>query len=339
VAADASLKGRPFVIAGGGRGVAIDCSPEAIRQGLRPGMAVADAQRRVGDLAVLAPDVAAETAMNAELEKVAARYAPVWENDGLGNLYLDISGTTKLFGPPADCAGRVLRDVRELTGIRPAAAAAQNKLVCKVATRTIRPTGLIQVRNGTEGDFLAHQDIRLLPGMGRRLLRTAEVTGITEIGELAALTDGQAAAIFGKHGTLLRSMAMGIDDSGVDGRGKEKRFACQADFEEDTVDALAVRGAITALAENAGLAMRRDRLAATTVRLAVVYADGVKAEGRERLRSPGVFDGDISAVAQGVYRKAALRRVRVRSVGLSLEGLVPLGYEVDLLRWSGTRRT
>jgi len=47
-ARDKALRGRPFVIAGaGGGGWALDCSPEALRQGVAPGMAVHEARRRV----------------------------------------------------------------------------------------------------------------------------------------------------------------------------------------------------------------------------------------------------------------------------------------------------
>jgi len=31
-----------------------------------------------------------------------------------------------------------------------------------------------------------------------------------------------------------------------------------------------------------------------------------------------------------VFKKTAVRRIRVRSIGLSLEGLVPLGFQPDL---------
>ena len=238
---DKSLRGRPYVIAygpgwqeaRGGRNLALDCSPEAIRQGIRPGMSLAAAERQVKDLIVLPPDPPAYELMNRELERLAARYAPVWENDRAGNFYLDITGTTKLFGPPVDCSSRVLRDILEKTEIRPAVAVASNKLVSKVATRTIRPVGLIQVQAGTEAEFLDRQDVRILPGMGPDLLRIAALTGIREIGEIARLSDAEALALFGKKGLLLRNMALGIDGSCVESRTGEKCISQQADFEED----------------------------------------------------------------------------------------------------------
>jgi DNA polymerase-4 len=279
--------------------------------------------------------------MNQELERIIGLYAPAWENDTAGNLYLDITGTAGLFGPPADASSRILRIILEETGLRPAAAVACNKLVSKVATRTIRPTGLIQVQAGTETEFLAHQDIRILPGMGPGLLRTAAVTGLREIGEIAALTEGEALALFGRRGPLLRRMAQGIDGSRVGGPGGEggnrnsRRITQQADFVEDVIDEAAILGAVETLAERGGFEMRRDKLGAACITLTVTYSDGVKAEGREqgggaKARRPYVLDRDIAAAGIRIYRKTATRRVRVRGLGLALEGLLPLGYGADL---------
>jgi DNA polymerase-4 len=202
--------------------------------------------------------------------------------------------------------------------------------VSKVATRTIRPSGLIQVQAGTEAEFLSHQDIRILPGMGPNLLKTAAVTGIREIGEVASLSTAEALSIFGKKGALLRDMALGIDTALVEDRRNKKCITQQADFDEDVIEEMVIRGAIESLAEHGGLKMRRDKLGTTIIRLAAVYADGARAEGQEKTRRLFVLDREIAEAAERIFRKAALRRLRVRSVGLSLEGLVPLGYEPDL---------
>jgi DNA polymerase-4 len=295
-----------------------------------PGTALAVAERKIKDLTVLAPDVPAYELMNKEIEQVVSRYAPVWENDRAGNLYLDITGTRGLFGSPADCSSRILREIYEKALIRPAVGVAVNKLVSKVATRTIRPVGLIQVNAGTEADFLFYQSIRLLPGMGAKLLRTAEITGIREIGEIAALTEIEAVSLFGKQGMTLRQMAQGIDGSRVEEGGTERRIVQQADFDTDVIDETAIRGAIEALAENGGLVMRRDKLGCSEITLAVVYSDGVRVEGKEKLRRLCVLDKEIQAAGERIFAKAAARRIRVRSIGLALGGLAPLGYEPDL---------
>ena len=329
---DKKLRGRPYVIAGakGGRALALDCSPEAIRQGIEPGMTLALAERMVKELIVLPPDLKSCEEANREIEKVVSQYAPLWENDGAGNLYLDITGTSSLFGPPADCSSRVLNDILQHTDIRPAAGIASNKLVSKVATRAIRPMGMIQVRDGTEAEFLSHQDIRILPGMGQKLLQTALVTGFREIGELSLLSPAEAIALFGNKGPLLRDMSLGIDSSGVEQRRGTKTIRAQADFEEDTIEETAIRGAMESLAENVGFSMRRDKSGTTLIRLLVNYADGMRIEGMEKPKRAIVLDRDIFALAERVYNKIAIRRIQIRSIALSLEALVHLSYEPDL---------
>jgi DNA polymerase-4 len=329
---DKNLRFRPYVIAGtaGGRSLALDCSPEAVKQGIMPGMTLTAAQRQVKDLIVLSPDIPAYQVMNSELEKVAERYAPVWENDKMGNLFLDITGTSRIFGPPADCSSRILREINEQAGIKPAASVASNILVSKVATRTIRPMGLIQIYNGTEAEFLSHQDIRILPGMGQKLLRTASIVGMREIGEIASLSVSQAIALFGKQGPLLRSMAQGIDGSRVVERKEDRRITQQADFNEDVIDENTIKAAIESLAEHGGLEMRNEKLGMRNLSVAVIYADGVRVEGREQVKRPLVTDGEIMTSAYKVYKKTADRRIRIRSIGISFENLVPLGFQPDL---------
>jgi DNA polymerase-4 len=246
--------------------------------------------------------------MNTELDRIAYQYTDLWENDRAGNLYLDFTGTTQIHGSPVDGSSRLLCEILEQTGIRPAAAVACNKLVSKVATRTIRPTGLIRVHNGTEAEFLSHQDIRILPGIGLKLLRTATIVGMREIVEAAVLSVTEAIAMFGKQGPLLRSMARGIDSSRIEERNGERRIIQQADFEQDVIDDTAVRGAIEALAENGGLQMRNEKLGTRNLSVIVIYADCVSAEGREQLTRLLVTDGEIMAATYKVYKKTVNRR-------------------------------
>jgi len=329
---DKRLLGRPYAIAGGkgGRAVVWDVSRTALEGGVKPGMVLAAAERLVRDLAVLPPNPAACQKVNGFLETLIARYAPVWQNDGGGNLYLDITGTKKLFGPPADCTWRVSKEVKKEIGLEMAAAAAINKLTCKVASRVIRPVGFLDIHPGDEAAFLANKNLALLPGMGPLLMRTAAVAGFRKIGEIAALGGGEAVSLFGRKGLLLRDSALGIDDSPVEGGAGKRRIKLRADFPEDVIDEEIIRGALASLVEDGGLQMRRDKLGARTVCLALVYSDGVALSGRERSKRLLILEKDILAAAERVYRKTAERRVRISSICISLEDLAPLGYEADL---------
>jgi len=337
---DNRLRGRPYAIAGGkgGRAVVWDVSRAALDGGVKPGMALAAAERLVRDLAVLPPNPAACQQVNGFLETVIARYAPVWQNDGGGNLYLDITGTKKLFGPPADCTWRVSKEIKKEIGLEMAAAVAVNKLTCKVASRVIRPVGFVDIHPGDEAAFLAPKNLAFLPGMGPLLMRLAAVAGFREIGEIAALSKGEAVSLFGRRGLLLRDSALGIDDSPVEGGAGKLRIKRKADFPEDVINEEIIRGALTSLVENVGLQMRRDKLGARAVCLALVYSDGVALSGRERSKRLLVLEKDILAAAERVYLKTADRRIRISSICVSLEDLASLGYEADLFSFEDEAR-
>jgi len=328
---DNTLFGRPYVIAGrtGGQDIVWDVSPYALKEGIINRMPLVIAQRLVKELKIIYPDNSAYLQVNKKIEDIISRYAPVWQNDGAGNIFFDITGTRRLFGPAADCVCNVQNEINDCFKIEAAAATGTNKLVCKVASRTIRPEGLIDVRNGEEAAFLAHQDITLLPGLGTSLMRTIRVTGFREIGELAALSDGEAISLFGKKGVFLRDSALGIDNSPVAAANKGG-IESRADFSQDIIDEAAIKGAITSLAENAGLQMRKNKLGARTIKICAVYADAMEALASENKKYPLVLDSEIITSAVNLFKKAAVRRIRIRSICISLENLCPLGYEADL---------
>ncbi|MFP3041622.1 DNA polymerase [Treponema primitia] len=332
-AKDRGLRGRPFVITGaaGGRALVWDVSAEAMKAGVFPGMSLALAEKRVADLKALPPDPTAYGQVNGIIDSIIARYAPVYENDAAGNVFLDLSGTGRLFGKAVDVTSHICNEIFDAAGITATAALGSNKVITKVGTRTIRPTGLIHIREGEEAAFLAHQDIRLLPGIGPALLRTAAVTGIREIGKLAGLLDGEALALFGKQGLRLRDWARGIDGRPVEaGDSGERTIRQRLDFGEDVIEGERIAGALVYLAEHTGFEMRSGKLGASYLGLRVVYSDGVSVLGEKTAKRLFVMDTEIRACAEELYKRIVARRIRIRSMTLTLGGFKPLGWEPDL---------
>ncbi len=340
-AKDRSLADKAFVVSGSAaaRAVVLDVSRRAREEGLRQGMPLDAARRRVRDLLVLPADPLACGLADAAMERIAARYAPIVQNDSGGHFYLDLAGTSRLFGPYIDSAVRIRNEIRESLGFEPAAAVASNRLVAKVATRSIRPAGIACIREGDEASFLASQDAALLPGVGPAVSRVLSVAGLREIGALAALSDAEARSLFGARGVALRDAALGIDRSPVENGGLEERTVRRRlDFASDVMEWSVVRGALVALVEDAALELRRSLLAAGRVGVAVVYSDGVRKEAAERSKTPLLLDAELIGAAEKAYVRAADRRVRVRSLALLLSALAPAVREPDLFVPEGPSR-
>ncbi len=340
-AKDSSLRDRAFVIGreGAARSLVLDSSRRAVEEGVRPGMPLSESLRRFPGLLVVPPNPAIYGEANALMERLSARYAPVVQNDSGGHLYLDLGGTRSLFGPYIDTAVRIKNEITEALTFEPAVVLASNRLVAKVGTRSIRPAGLAAVREGEEAAFLGPQDVCLLPGVGPKILRILLAVGFHEIGELAAVDDGESLALFGPFGRSLTEAARGIDDTSVAPGGlAERSIVRKREFEADVLDGFAVRGALISLAESAGLELRRFSLSTSRIFLSVSYTDGAISRASETAPIPCVHDRELIASFDRLIGKAHVRRVRVRGLELELRGLAPASAQLDLFSPDGRSR-
>ncbi|MCA9463144.1 MAG: hypothetical protein KC590_13555 [Nitrospira sp.] len=62
---------------------------------------------------------------------------PLWEPVRPGHVFLDLSGTSRLFGSTCDTAVRVEREMARCTGLHAVARISTNKLVAQMATTVL----------------------------------------------------------------------------------------------------------------------------------------------------------------------------------------------------------
>lgn len=330
---DPGLRAQPFAVGipGAARGRILDVSQLTRREGIMPGMPIAEAERRLPGLRLIRPSPDAYRRANREIEIICSRYAPLVENSGGGHFYLDLQGTRRLFGDYIDQTAHIRREVSERVGLDAATALAGNKLVAKVGTRSLRPDGFVAVREGDEESFLSHQDVRFLPGIGPSIGRILSVTGISEIGELAALSNAEIYGLFGRRGPELRASALGIDGSRVEqGDLARRNVAARLRFDNDALDEASILAALVTLVEGCGLEIRRSRLQARVVAVELGYSDDIAGRGAARLPRPVAQDGELLAAARMALSRAHDRRVRVASLALALGGLEPASFQLDL---------
>jgi DNA polymerase-4 len=341
MAKDPSLADSAFVIAkeGSTRQVVIAPSQRAMEEGIHAGMPVATAIRILPSLKTICPDATATAKAEDVMFSVASRYSPTIQHDLGGHLYIDVAGTTRLFGPPVDCAVHLRNEIQEAMGMEPAVAVASNKLVAKIGTRTIRPSGITQIRAGDESSFLAMQDIALLPGVGPSIGKLLSVAGFQDIGQFADLDDQQVVALLGKRGIALRNAARGWDTSPVDSRTLGTRnIRRRIDFSEPAFDMDAIHAAVVATSEDAGVIMRRELLACSSISCTLFWADGVSNEATYRSCNPMVLDAHIIQGSCNALQLALKRRVRIRAIVITLQGLAPARREPDLFTPPGISR-
>ncbi len=332
---DSRLKDRPVIIApeGATRSVVYDMSDEAYRAGVRKGMPLKRAGRICKDAFVIPPHPDRyERAMNAFFKQTCA-YSPLTETgEGDGHIFMDMSGSRRLFGLPMDVAWRLRKQIRQNLGFDPIWSVAPNKLVAKVATRLVKPTGEYIVAEGEEENFLAPLPLSLIPGIEKKDLLCLAEFGFTEVSQVVSLSLKQLQVLFGNRSNFFYETVRGIDSSPVLPAEKNKpEVFLDHEFGDDTNDVAKVESVLYRLVEKSGKQLRRQRLVARRLALVIDYTDGLRCVRQKKADPPTANDMALFDLARQVLGLAWFRRVRIRHMRLICDRLIfPPAHQLEI---------
>ncbi|MEE6176586.1 DNA polymerase IV [Mycobacterium sp. 050134] len=272
-----TLRGRPVLVGGlGGRGVVAGASYEARVYGARSAMPMHQARRLIGVSAVVLPPrgVVYGLASRRVFETVRAM-VPVVEQLSFDEGFAE---PPQLAGASAEeveefCEGLRGR-VREETGLTASVGAGSGKQIAKIASGLAKPDGIRVVRRAEERLLLDGLPVRRLWGIGPVAEEKLHRLGIETIGQLAALTDAEAANILGATiGPALHRLARGIDDRPVAERAEAKQISAESTFAVDLGSLEQLHEAIGPIAEHAHQRLLRDGRGARTVTVKLKKSD------------------------------------------------------------------
>lgn len=317
---DRSLKSRALIIAEPSpRAVVHDMSDEAYAEGVRKGMLLNAARNRCRSALVLPPRPEQYRKALERCLEHARQYTPLVErSSGAGHLYLDVTGTHRLFGPPPDIGWRLRNTLRRDLGLDPIWSAAPNKLVAKVASRLVKPRGEYIVADGEETAFLAPLPLHLLPGVSVADLTRLRHVNICRVHQAAALSVQELSVLCDHRARFLYQSVRGIDPSPVQPAGVPgSEFVYCHVFAPDNNQEPVVRAALTTLAQQAGYGLRERGLGCRRVGVSLVYTDGVQLTRQAVTQTPAADDQSLQHLALTALYRAWQRRVRVRQLVLS----------------------
>lgn len=338
-----ALRTRPLAIAraGADRATVLALSPEARLAGLTTGMPVQKAQRLCRDLIVVPPNPQLYARASRALHEILQLFAPTIEPRGYGHAFLDLTGTSRLFGPPQDVAARLGREVRARLRFPISVGIAGNKLVSQAAIRADRQTGgldgtssheLLYVPAGNEREFLAPQPLEVLPELDSDMRFRLDEYQLELVGEVARISESALCAVFGRDGQVLRARARGIDPRPVLSPEQQSVFCLVHTLSSDTNDLGVLHPILRLLSERLGQRLRRRELAAGRLRLQATYADYTTVTRSVPL-SGAVLDAELSDAARRAFAMANTKRLAVRSLALTLDQLGEKEAQLDL--WAG----
>jgi len=309
------LRDRPVAVAPphSERALILSVSAEARQEGIFKGMPIGKAMKFCPGLTVLPPDHDLTAKACQVLAGVVARYTPLWEPSQPGHIYLDVTGTDRLWGKAKDAANRLRREIKEQARLSGTAGVASNKMVSSIASRVIQREGILDVDHGREPSFMAPLKVNVLPGIGpvrRRIL--LEELNITLVRQIVALDMGSLKLVFGQQAYVIHQRALGIDLTPVFPPSTEPTVAEEVSLPQDENDDEKLLGVLYGLVEKCSYQLRTRSLLPRKAGITFRYTDQEEVTRHVLFPKPSFWEFDLYAPLEAAFLKACRRRVRVR---------------------------
>jgi DNA polymerase-4 len=169
---DPSLKGKPVIVGGrNGRGVVTSASYEARKFGVHSAMPGFQAKQLCPHGIFLPNRRRIYSEYSDKVFAILEQYSPAVQALSIDEGIVDLTGTERLFGPPLKTADQIIKRIESELGLPSSGGVATHRVVAKIAATLAKPHGLIFVPGGTEKDFLAPLDVKMIPGVGPKTAR------------------------------------------------------------------------------------------------------------------------------------------------------------------------
>jgi DNA polymerase-4 len=268
---DPRLRGKPIAVGGG---VVLAASYEARAFGVHSAMPGRRARELCPDLIFVGGHFNEYQRLGDAAIGVLEDFTPDVERISIDEAFADVSGSTQLFGPPAEIAKVVRARVRSELGLPISIGVARTKHLAKIASQVAKPDGLVIVDPKVELDFLHNLPVELMWGVGPATKARLAEAGVTTIGELAQRSPKSVERLLGHAiGQKLSALAWNRDPRQIQTRRRAHSAGAQSALGRRPATEPVFRPVLLHLAERIASRLRAKARPCRTVTVRVRFSD------------------------------------------------------------------
>jgi DNA polymerase-4 len=320
------LRGKAVIVGGdpSGRGVVSAASYEARPFGVHSAMPTAQALRLCPHAILLPVRMKRYAEVSQTIREVFERFTPLVEPISLDEAFLDVTGSTNLFGSAERIGRAIKREIKGRTGLTASVGVAPNKFLAKLASDIEKPDGFVVITEQNFQSILDPLPVGRIWGVGKVTERTLLARGIRSIGELRRAPRSMLAAILGSGADDLIRLAQGLDDRPVEPDRQRKSLSSERTFATDIPDRDVLARVLHEQVEEVAMRLRRKGLKARTITLKLRYADFRTVTRSETLSQATNLTRPVWQAAEAVFgRWYGRARGPLRLLGFCASGLQP----------------
>lgn len=322
------LRGKAVAVCGSREerhGIVLTASYPAKRRGVKTGMAIWQAQEACPELIVVPPDYPEYIRISGMMREIFNSYTDLVEPFGLDEAWLDVTGSSELFGSPMDIAQSISERIRFELGITVSIGVSFNKIAAKLGSDFKKPDAITRIGRENYRELVYPLPIDDLLYVGPATSRKLRRVAIDTIGKLAECDEEYLVRRFGKMGAVLKMFAAGRDNTPVHKTDhvqaiKSVGNGCTAP--RDLVNDNDVRIMLHLLAESVALRLRELGSRCTVVEIYVRDNELNFFTRQRKLQMPTCSSAEIADTAYDLFRRNYHWEKPLRGVGVRGSSLV-----------------
>ncbi len=323
------LRGKAVAVCGSTEnrhGIVLAKSELAKRAGVKTGMVNWQAKQVCPNLIMVPPNYNEYLKISKLAHKIYERYTDLIEPFGMDECWLDVTGSSMVFGDGVTIANEIKSAIKRELGVNVSIGVSFNKIFAKLGSDMKKPDAVTEIRRDNFREKIWNLPAYELLYVGRATSAKLESCGINTIGQIAQTEPEILEGIFGVHGGKMWTYANGLDESRVMHMNYKVPIksvghgtTCVTDLvNNDEVDSVFLE-----LSVDVGHRLRINNLLATGVQIMVRTEDLSFRQYQTKLSYPTRNPLELTYAARKLFREKYYWSMNVRSLTIRAIDLVP----------------
>lgn len=213
-----TLKDLPVAVCGdkeNRHGIILAKNEIAKKYGVKTAEPIFEAQRKCPELVMLPPLRGKYSEYSKKVHKIYQRYTDMIEPFGIDECWLDVTGSTVLFGSGEEIAYKIKEDIKRELGITASVGVSFNKIFAKLGSDMKKPDAVTVISRENFKEKVWCLPISDLLFVGKKTCEKLASCGVHTIGDVTYCDDATLQKLLGKNGMELKNYALGNDNSPV----------------------------------------------------------------------------------------------------------------------------
>lgn len=322
-----ALKGKPVAVSGNPEkrhGIILAKSEEAKKFGVKTGEAIWQAKKKCPQLITLPPNFSKYVEYSKSVKEIYYKYTDMVESFGLDEAWLDVTGSTRLFGNGYKIAQKIRSRIKKELDITVSIGISYNKIFAKLGSDYKKPDAVTLINKSNYKHMVWSLPAEDLLYVGSATKKKLNSLGIFTIGQIANTPVDILKKNLGKWGQMLHSFANGNDTSTVALYGETspvKSIGNSTTSPRDLKDITDVKIIMGVLADSVARRMREQGLSCMLVSITVRDNSLCSFTRQKKLISYTDITSEILSTALALFKESYSWKKPIRSLGLSVSEL------------------